>query len=178
MHAVLALSACAAVVGLFYAATPIESLGPVAVDDGKLYGLPPINSLQAVIDASPATPLPAIANVAVPIPAERSTSLAKLAIARVHAQKAKAPLPASPDVRRFDECLPQCETRDPMIAGYTVDNDYAESRQLQASDDHADEPGFSPLKDATYAVARVADASGAALKGGRKMLDHVIPTDW
>ncbi|MDL2409420.1 hypothetical protein PY650_28070 [Rhizobium calliandrae] len=178
MHAVLALSACAAVVGLFYAATPIESLGPVAFDNSKLDGPPAINSLQAAIDTSPATPLLAIANVAVPIPAERSTSPAKLAIARIHVQKAKAPLPASPDVRRFDECLPQCETRDPMIAGYPVGNGYAESRRLQASDNRKDEPGFSPLKDATYVVARVADASGAALKGGRKMLDHVIPTDW
>ncbi|AYG62086.1 hypothetical protein [Rhizobium jaguaris] len=174
----LALCACAAVVGLFCAATQIESLGPVAVGDSKLDSSPTINSLQAAVDTSPAAPLPAIANAAVPIPVARSTSLAKLVIPRVHSQKAKAPLPASSDVLRFNECLPQCETKDPMIAGYPLDNDHAGNLLLQASDDHADEPGFSPLKDATYVVSRVADASGAALKGGRKMLDHVIPTDW
>jgi hypothetical protein len=172
-----ALCACSAIVGLFYAASQIESIGPVAIDD-KLDWPPTINSLQVAVDASPAAPLPAIANAAAPAPAARSASLAKLVIPRVHAQKAKAPLPASSDVLRFDRCLPQCETRDPMIAGYPADSDYAGRLQLQESDDQAADPGFSPLKNVTYVVSRVADASGAALKGGRKMLDHVIPTEW
>jgi len=171
-----ALCACTAIVGLFYAATQIESIGPVATADDKFDAPPTINSLQAAIDASPAAPLPAIA--AIPTPAPRSVDLAKLVIPRVHAQKAKAPLPASSDVLRFDRCLPQCETRDPMIAGYPVDSDDAGRLQLQESDDEAADPGFSPLRDATYVVSRVADASGAALRGGRRMLDRVIPTDW
>lgn len=174
----VALCIGSTIVGLFYAATLIESVGPVAIADGKLDGPPTVNSLQAAIDASPAAPLPAIANAVVPIPAARSVNLAKLVIPRVRAQKAKAPLPASSDVLRFDQCLPQCETRDPMIAGYPVDSDDIGRLQLQESDDQAADPGFSPLKDATYVVSRVADASGAALKGGRKILDHVIPTDW
>ena len=171
----VALCIGSTIVGLFYAATLIESVGPVAIANNKLDGPPTINSLQAAVDASPAAPLPAIADV--PTPAPRSVNLAKLVIPRVHAQKAKAPLPASSDVLLFDRCLPECETRDPMIAGYPVESDHG-PLQLQESDDQAANPGFSPLKDATYVVSRVADASGAALKGGRKMLDHVIPADW
>ncbi len=119
--------------------------------------------------------LPAIA--AVPTAAPRSVNLAKAGHTSSPRKKAKAPLPASSDVLLFDRYMPALRgQRSHDRVGYTVEGEHGPLQLVKAMIQRRS--GFSPLKDATYIVSPGGGSFGAALKGGRKVLDHVIPTDW
>jgi hypothetical protein len=77
--------------------------------------------------------------------------------------------------------LPQCETRDPLIAGHS---DYAEAAPAPFEGDDPVPPvveervGFHPLVGARNLLDRAVDAPGMMLRRSRQALDNVARIDW
>ncbi|KAA1180466.1 hypothetical protein FP026_16710 [Rhizobium tropici] len=183
------LAVCGTVVGALYmivqtapterAMRIIDDSGRITISSGELLDHVATNGLQVVVDASPAQQV-----MSVPIPqpsplaaAKNSTSAKKVA-SRTDAVKTS--VAASGDVERFDRCLPQCESRDPLISGYPQ---YAEAEPSLVRDD--DPPpvveegvGFHPLAGARHILTKAADAPGVMLRRGREALDNVARIDW
>lgn len=176
------------VTGLLYAAAPTRSndaandANPrLAVATADLSVEPAMNTLQAVIDASPTAPIAfgpkpgaPSKNTASVKPVSAPTRIASHAKAR---QTAAGSAPSS-DVARFDHCLPQCETRDPLIAGYSDSGPYPLAPSSPVRDDSGTEPASSPLQQAGKLLSRVADAPGAVIRGGREALTTIVRADW
>lgn len=184
------LAVCGIVVGALYIIVqtgPTEHAMRVFDDSGRLVlgRLAPLersskNGLQVAVDASPArqlmsVPIPQPS----PLPATKSgTPIGKKVVS--HGDVARMKVAASGGVERFDRCLPQCETRDPLIAGYPQ---YAQAALpvTKAEDPPPivrEEEGFHPLAGARHLLIRAADAPGVMLRRGREALDDVARIDW
>lgn len=182
-----ALAVCGTVVGALYLiveTAPTERAMRFFDDSGRitLASAKPLenvaaNGPQLAIDASPvrqlmSVPIPTpspLAATKIPVPAKRialrSDVVKKVAVAG--------------GVERFDKCLPQCETRDPLI---TADAEYAQAEPPLVT---VDEPpvaeervGFRPLAGARHLLTRAVDAPGVMLRRSRQALDEVARIDW
>ncbi|WP_168879526.1 hypothetical protein [Rhizobium sp. P28RR-XV] len=183
------LAVCGTVVGALYmivqtapterAMRIIDDSGRITISSRGLLDHVATNGLQVVVDAGAAQQV-----MSVPIPqpspltAAKSSAPAKKTASRTDAIKTS--VAASGDVERFDRCLPQCETRDPLISGYPQ---YAEAKPSLAGDDDPspvveERVGFHPLAGARQILTRAVDAPGAMLRRGREALDDVARIDW
>lgn len=183
------LAVCGTVVGALYmivqtapterAMRIIDDSGRITIGNGGLLDHVATNGLQVVVDASPTQP---VTSVPIPQPsplaAAKSSASAKKVASRTDA--AKTSVAASGDVERFDRCLPQCETRDPLISGYPQ---YAEAKPSLVRDDDPppvveERAGFHPLTGARHILTRAVDAPSVMLRRGREALDTVARIDW
>lgn len=183
------LAVCGTVVGALYmivqtapterAMRIIDDSGRITIGNGGVLDHVATNGLQVVVDASPTQP---VTSVPIPQPspltAAKSSASAKKVASRTYA--AKTSVAASGDVERFDRCLPQCETRDPLISGYPQ---YAEAKPSLVRDDDPppvveERAGFHPLTGARHILTRAVDAPGVMLRRGREALDTVARIDW
>jgi len=183
------LAVCGTVVGALYmivqtapterAMRIIDDSGRITIGNGGLLDHVATNGLQVVVDASPTQP---VTSVPIPQPspltAAKSSASAKKVASRTDA--AKTSVAASGDVERFDRCLPQCETRDPLISGYPQ---YAEAKPSLVRDDDPppiveERAGFHPLAGARHILTRAVDAPSVMLRRGREALDTVARIDW
>jgi len=183
------LAVCGTVVGALYVIVQtgpvdrtmqfIDDSGRVAINRAAPASQLAMNHLQSAVDASPAKP-----QMSVPIP--QPSPLAAMAktnppIKRVasHSDVAKTKVASSGDVEHFDRCLPQCETRDPLIAGHP---EYAEAAPPLPNDDPPpvleERVGFHPLAGARNLLNRAVDAPGVMLRRGRQVIDNVARVDW
>lgn len=184
-----ALAVCGTVVGALYLiveTAPTERAMRFFDDSGRitLANARPLdhvapNALQVAVDTSStrqlmSVPIPTpspLAAMKVPTPAKRVAS-------RTDAVMTKAV--ASSGVERFDRCLPQCETRDPLITGYP---EYAEVTPPPLANDDPlpvaeERVGFRPLADARHLLTRAVDAPGVMLRRSRQAIDEVARIDW
>lgn len=158
----------------------IDDTGRIAINRTQPTQQFAMNLLQSAVDASPTKPL---MSVPIPQPSPLAAVVKSGAPAKrvaSHADAAKTKVAASGDVEQFDRCLPQCETRDPLIAGRP---EYAEAAP---SPYEGDEPppvveervGFHPLVGARNLLDRAVDAPGVMLRRSRQVLDNVARIDW
>lgn len=177
------LGACCLFAGVLYLAAyvggtdvviaPIDANDRVAVETVK--SRPSVNMLQAAIDASPAVPSPSIAKpVAVPTPHVSP----RLAASPAKSRKEETAVAMPPGVARFDSCLPQCETRDPLIAEYHETSQRLAPVDMTADGEEEVEYVVSPLRGAGHMLDAASDASGRALRRGRQALHNLIPVNW
>lgn len=182
-----ALAVCGTVVGALYlivetapterAMRFFDESGRITISNAQTLQHPTTNELQVAIDASPArqlmtvpvpTPSP-LASVKNPAPAKHVAS---------RSDTIKIKVAASGEAERFDRCLPQCETRDPLIAGA----EYAQAEQpLVASEPPPvmeERVGFRPLAGARHLLSRAVDAPVIMLRRSRQALDDVANADW
>lgn len=186
------LAVCGTVVGALYlivqtapadrAMRFVDDSGVIAISSAK-----PLERVehvamggpQVAVDASPARQ-----TVSVPIPSPSppaSTEKAGVTAKRVasHPVIAKTKVASSGGVERFDRCLPQCETRDPLIA---ADPEYAQVEQPLVNDEPPpvveERVGFRPLAGARHLLSQAVDAPGAVLRRGRRAIDDVASIGW
>ncbi|MGM4984274.1 hypothetical protein [Rhizobiales bacterium] len=183
------LAVCGTVVGALYlivqtapadrAMRFVDDSGVIAISSAKPLEHVAMSGPQVVVDASPARQ-----TMSVPIPSPSplaSTEKAAVTPKRVasHAGIAKTKVASSGGVERFDRCLPQCETRDPLIAG---EPEYAQAEQPLVNDERPpvveERVGFRPLAGARYLLSQAADAPGAVLRQGRRAIDDVASIGW
>ncbi|MFK0164121.1 hypothetical protein [Rhizobium sp. NPDC090279] len=183
------LAVCGTVVGALYV---IVQTGPVDrtleyIDDSGRIAINSVapaqqlamNQLQSTIDASPAQPP---ISVPIPQPSPLAAMVKGSAPAKriaSHSDVAKTKVAASGEVEHFDRCLPQCETRDPLITGQP---EYAEAAPPLANDDTPplveERVGFHPLAGARNLLTRAVDAPGMMLRRSRQVIDNVARVDW
>ncbi|MEZ2128238.1 MULTISPECIES: hypothetical protein [unclassified Sinorhizobium] len=177
------LGACCLFAGVLYLAAyvggndvviaPIDANDRVAVETVK--DRPSVNMLQAAIDASPAVPSP---------PAAKPAAVAirhvapKLAESPAKSRKEEAAVVMPSGVARFDSCLPECETRDPLIAEYHGTSRDFVPVNAPADDEEEVEFGVSPLREAGHMFDSASEASGKVLRRGRQALHNLIPVNW
>lgn len=181
-----ALAVCGTVVGALYvivqtgpsdrAMRSIDDIGRIAISGPRPVQQLAMNDLQTAIDASPARPL---MSVPIPQPSPLAAGIKSSAPAKrvaVHADTAKANVASAGDVEHFNRCLPQCETRDPLIAGHP---EYAEAAPSPETDNPPvaveERVGFHPLEGARHLLNRAADAPGVMLRRSRQAIDRM---DW
>ncbi|NLR98010.1 hypothetical protein HGP17_14415 [Rhizobium sp. P38BS-XIX] len=182
------LAVCGTVVGALYMiveTAPTERAmrffddgGRIAVSQAKPLDRPVSNQLQVAVDASPAGQM-----LSVPIPTPSPLASAKIAPPAKHvAMRAEAEKPKVADagsVELFNRCLPQCETRDPMIAGGVEST--PQEPMLVAGDPPPvveERDGFRPLAGARHLLIRAVDAPGIMLRRSRQAIDSVARLDW
>ena len=182
------LAVCGTVVGALYlivqtgptdrALRFVDDSGAIAISSTKPLEHVAMNGPQIAVDASPARQL-----MSVPIPSPSPLAAAEKAgvsARRVasHTSIAKTKVASSNGVEHFDRCLPQCETRDPLIAG---EPEYAQADQPLVSDEPPvleERVGFRPLAGARHLLSQAADAPGVVLRRGRQAIDEVARLDW
>lgn len=183
-----ALAVCGTVVGALYlivetapterAMRFFDDSGRITISNAKPFANVAMNGPQLAIDASPArqlmtvpipTPSP-LAIVKTPVPAKRIAS---------RSDTVKTKVAASGAAERFDRCLPQCETRDPLIAGGP---EYAQAEPPLMTIDPPpvaeERVGFRPLAGARHILSRAVDAPGVMLRRSRQAIDEVARIDW
>ncbi len=180
------LAVCGTVVGALYMivqTTPsdramrfIDETGRLAISGTRPVQLLAMNELQGAIDASPAKPL---TSVPIPLPSPLAAMIKNSAAAKraaVHFDTAKTKVALAGDVEHFDRCLPQCETRDPLIAGHP---EYAEAAPSPEIDDAPvaveERVGFHPLEGARHLLNTAVDAPGMMWRRSRQAIDRM---DW
>ncbi len=137
-----------------------------------------VNRLQPAVDASPARLL---VSVPVPQPSPLAAMIKSGAPVKriVRADAGKTKVASSAEVEHFDSCLPQCETRDPLI---TRNPDYAEAVLPVAGDAPSpvleERAGFHPLAEARNLLTKAVDAPGDMLRRSRQVIDNVARADW
>ena len=183
-----ALAVCGTVVGALYIIVQtgpadrtvgfIDEGGRIAINGTASAQQLAMNRLQSSVDMSPAKPL---LSVPVPQPSPlaamvKSSAPAKRVV-RTDAEKTK--VASSADVKHFDHCLPQCETRDPLITSHP---DYTEAALPVADDAPSpvleERAGFHPLADARNLLGTAVDAPGMVLRRSRQVIDNVARADW
>lgn len=183
-----ALAVCGTVVGAFYlivetapterAMRFFDDSGRITISNAKPSEHIAASGLQVAIDASPARQL---MSVPIPMPsplaAVKTTAPAKHVASRSDTVKTK--VAATGGVERFDRCLPQCETRDPLIAGGP---EYAQAEPPLVANDPPpiveERVGFRPLAGARHLLSRAVDAPVFMLRRSRQALDEVARVDW
>lgn len=154
----------------------IGGRGAIEVADARNFAT--ANDLQSAIDASPAV---------LPTPTFRPTTANKSAATKVttpvrrvaaHAKVTSVKTVASSDVTQFDRCMPQCDTRDPMIVGYSEADQPPQDLQEQAL--YVPEPPEhrSPVQGVRYILGRAAEAPAFAVRKGRDVIDGVRQFEW
>ncbi|MBN8952937.1 MULTISPECIES: hypothetical protein [unclassified Rhizobium] len=191
------LAVCGTVVAAFYVIVQtgpsdhsmryIDDGGRIAINSAAPAQRLAMNQLQSAVDASPARPQVLSMTVPIPQPSPLAAVVRTSApVKRVasHSDVAKAKVEASRNVEQFDRCLPQCETRDPLIAGHP---EYAEAAPPPAYDEPSpvmeapvveERVGFHPLAGARHLLNRAADAPGMMLRRSRQAIDNVARIDW
>lgn len=182
------LAVCGTVVGAFYLIVQtgpadrsirfIDEGGRIAINGAASAQQFAMNRLQLAVDASPTRSL---MSVPVPQPSPPAAMIKSSAPAKrvVRTDAGNTKVASSAEVEHFDRCLPQCETRDPLI---TSDPDYTEAA-LPVADD-APSPvaeervGFRPLADARNLLSKAVDAPGMMLRRSRQVIDNVARADW
>ncbi|MGG6895515.1 hypothetical protein [Rhizobium sp. BR 315] len=182
------LAVCGTVVGALYlivetapterAMRLFDESGRITVSSAKPFEHVAMNGPQLAIDASPVQQL-----MSVPIPTSSPLAAVKATVPAKHVASrsdiAKTKVAAASGVEQFDRCLPQCETRDPLIAGYPQ---YAQAEVPSVSSDPApvveESVGFRPLAGARNLLSQAVDAPGNVLRRGRQALDDVARLDW
>ncbi|HEY0122543.1 MAG TPA: hypothetical protein VGC14_12425 [Rhizobium sp.] len=150
--------------------------GAIEVADARNFAT--ANDLQSAIDASPVVlPTPAIR------PATSSKAAATKASAPVkrvaaHAKSTDVKTASSSGVTQFDRCMPQCDTRDPMIVGYSEAEQPPEDLQVQARYEPEPQEDRSPVYGVRYILSRAAEAPGFAIRKGRDAIDGVRQLEW
>lgn len=183
-----ALAVCGTVVGALYLiveTAPTERAmrffddgGRIMISKAKPLEQVATNELQVAIDTSPVRQL-----MSVPIPTPSPLAAVKTAAPAKHiasrADAVKTKVAASGGVEMFDRCLPQCETRDPLIAGGP---DYAQAEPPLVINDPPpvveERVGFRPLAGARHLLSRAVDAPAVMLRRSRQALDEVARVDW
>ncbi|MEZ2218557.1 hypothetical protein [Rhizobium sp. RCC_161_2] len=150
--------------------------GAIEVADARNFAT--ANDLQSAVDASPAvlpTPIfrPATANKSAA--AKASTTAKRVA---AHAKVTSVKTVTSSDVTQFDRCMPQCDTRDPMIVGLSEADRPPQDLQEQAL--YVPEPpeDRSPVRGVRYILSRAAEAPAFAIRKGRDAIDGVRQLEW
>ncbi|ENN88107.1 hypothetical protein RHSP_38930 [Rhizobium freirei PRF 81] len=182
------LAVCGTVVGALYlivetapterAMRLFDESGRIAVASAEPFEHVAMNGPQLAIDASPV-----LQSMSVPIPTPSPLVAVKATVPAKHVASrpdvAKTKVAAAGGVEQFDRCLPQCETRDPLIAGYPQ---YAQAEVPSVSTDPApvagESVGFRPLVGARKLLSQAADVPGNVLRHGRQALDDVARIDW
>ncbi|KEA08793.1 hypothetical protein G6L29_27545 [Agrobacterium rhizogenes] len=154
----------------------VTGRGAIEVADARNFAT--ANDLQSAVDASPAvlpTPIfrPATANKSAG--AKASTPVKRVA---AHAKVTSVKTVASSDVTQFDRCMPQCDTRDPMIVGLSEADQPPQDLQEQAL--YVPEPpeDRSPVHGVRYILSRAAEAPAFAIRKGRDAIDGVRQLEW
>ncbi|HEX8049602.1 hypothetical protein [Rhizobium sp.] len=156
----------------------VDVTGRGAIEVANARNFATANDLQSAIDASPAvlpTPTfrPATANKSA---ATKTTTPVKRVVA--HAKVTSVKTVTSSDVTTFDRCMPQCDTRDPMIVGYSEADQPPQDLQQQAL--YVPEPpeDRSPVHGVRYILSRAAAAPAFAIRKGRDAIDGVRQLEW
>lgn len=178
------LVACGLFAGVLYLAAfiggkdvliaPIDANDRVAVETVK--DRPSVNLLQAAVDASPAVPSPSAAKQQVAVSTRHVPP--KLAASPAKSRKEEAAVVMPAGVARFDSCLPQCETRDPLIAEYHGTSQDLVPVNAPAAGEEEVEFGVSPLRGAGHVFDAASEASGKVFRRGRQALHNLIPVNW
>lgn len=177
VRAAFSLGMCGALAGFLYltaqngiAESSVTPAEPAAATLVATLDTKPALS-QAVVDASP----PAVA-----VPVKVSTPF----IAAIKAQTviptkrpdvpAKASAVARNSPERFDTCLPNCETHDPMIVGY-AEKDPAPFQSDPQVDAVVEEPVSLPvLQSAGSLLGRALEVPADAMRKGRSAIASVV----
>ncbi|MBB6487888.1 hypothetical protein [Rhizobium lusitanum] len=185
------LAVCGTVVGALYlivetapserAMRLFDDSGRITINSARSLDQGVTNGPQLAIDASP--PTRQMMAAAVPIPMPSPFASAKVAAPVKHVALRSDVLKAKPaiatGVERFDRCLPQCESRDPLIAGYP---EYAQAEPPLVNQDPPpvveEKVGFRPLAGARELLNQAVDAPGAMLRRSRQALDNVAHIEW
>jgi len=134
--------------------------------------------LQATIDASPyVLPTPAVRPASANKSASAQTANGTKKVA-AHAKVTTVKMAASSDVTRFDRCMPQCDTRDPMIVGHA--EPAPPLPDMQAALDPAPEPvdDRPPQGGVRYILSKAVEAPGYVVRKGRAAIDDVRQLSW
>jgi hypothetical protein len=176
IRAAFSFAMCGALAGVMY----LTAQNGLA-DGSNTQQAPRAATVLASIDSKPQAdrvPLPAAIH-AVPIAHPASVPVVASADIRpvIPTRRPTAParLPADKSaVARFDSCLPDCETRDPMIIGYG--DQPPEMEPVAARDDQQiEQPVRLPvLAGATSFLGKALDVPGAALRKGKSVITTVV----
>jgi hypothetical protein len=156
----------------------IDATGRGATEVADARNFATANDLQSAIDASP---------VLMPTPAVRPATANKSAAAKAstpakrvaaHAKSTDVKTAAASDVTQFDRCMPQCDTRDPMVVGYSEADRPPQDLQEQVL--YVPEPpeDRSPVHGVRYILSRAAEAPAFAIRKGRAAIDGVRQLEW
>ncbi len=184
------LAVCGTVVGALYliaetapserAMRFFDDSGRITVNAARSLAHNATSGPQLAVDASPVRQMMA---TAVPIPTPSPFASAKVVapVRRValHSDATKTKVAVADGAERFDRCLPQCETRDPLIAGYP---EYAQAESPSVTQEPLpvveEKAGFRPLAGARHLLNQAVDAPGMMLRRSREALDNVARIDW
>lgn len=153
----------------------ITGRGAIEVADARNFAT--ANDLQSAIDASPAVlPTPTFR----PATANKSAAKTSAPVKRVaaHAKITSVKTVASSDVTQFDRCMPQCDTRDPMIVGYSEADQPPRDLKVQALDVPEPPEDRSPVHGVRYILNRAVEAPAFAVRKGRDVIDGVRQFEW
>jgi len=170
------LAVCGTVVGALYL---IVQTGPAdrsirLIDEGGRIAINGAASAQQFATRS-------LVSVPIPQPSPLAAMIKSSAPAKrvVRADAGNTKVASSAEVEHFDRCMPQCETRDPLI---TSNPDYAEAALPVADDAPSpvmeERAGFHPLADARNLLSKAVDAPGMMLRRSRQVIDNVARADW
>lgn len=182
------LAVCGTVVGALYLIVQtgpadrsirlIDEGGRIAINGAASAQQFALNRLQLAVDTSPTRSL---VSVPIPQPSPLAAMIKSSAPAKrvVRADAGNTKVASSAEVEHFDRCMPQCETRDPLI---TSNPDYAEAALPVADDAPSpvmeERAGFHPLADARNLLSKAVDAPGMMLRRSRQVIDNVARADW
>ena len=184
------LAVCGTVVGALYliaetapserAMRFFDDSGRITVNTARSLEHEATNGPQLAVDASPVRQMMAMA-VPIPTPSPFATAKAVAPVRHValRPDTTRTKVAAADGAERFDRCLPQCETRDPLIAGYP---EYAQAETPSVNQEPTpaveERVGFRPLAGARHLLNQAADAPGMMLRRSREVIDNVAHVDW
>lgn len=122
----------------------------------------PVTTKASSITLPASAPVVALTDIRPVIPTKRPTPPIKLPAGKG-------------DVARFDSCLPDCETRDPMIIGYA-----GKARQIEPASSQDDDPQIEQtvslpvVAGATELLDKAFDVPGAAFRKGKSVITRVV----
>jgi hypothetical protein len=185
----MGVGVCSTVFGLIYmvapsgiSLAPIETNVQLSADNVEPPAVPVVNKLASVAVEPPAElAVAAIDPVPLPekvLPLARPVTPSKQAALRVKTVRTETAMASTSGVETYDRCMPQCETRDPLIVGYPEPVQYPAGSYSSASNEPQDKFSRSPMQQAGNLLSKAAAAPGVALRKGRDMLGSVGRIIW
>jgi hypothetical protein len=185
----MGVGVCSTVFGLIYmvapsgiSLAPIETNVQLSADNVEQPAVPATDKFVPVAASAPAEqaavtidPVPLPEKV---LPLTRPANPSKQAASRVKTARTETAMASTSEVERYDRCMPQCETRDPLIVGYPEPVQYPAGSYSSASNEPQDKISRSPMQQAGNILSKAAAAPGVALRKGRDMLDSVGRIIW
>ncbi|MFT4182322.1 MAG: hypothetical protein QM636_10440 [Rhizobium sp.] len=136
------------------------------------------SDLQAAIDASPyVLPTPAVRPA---LPNKSASSPTGSGVKKV-ATRAKVTVVKTADasdVTRFDRCMPQCDTRDPMIVGEAKPVPPPVDMQVAVRYEPAPVDDQPPAGGVRYILNKAVEAPGYVVRQGRAAFDDIRQMSW